>query len=118
MKADMHGLIPRCPHSRDYEGQVETVPTSGNSSDPVCFRKRGMPFFPGIVTVSVTIYHITARNYMAKNKIRPELRAFFMPDRSGQVSIADGIMDRLLGNAHRIELKGESLRRKKLDKIV
>ena len=41
-KADMHGL-------------GETVPTSGNSSDPVCFRKRGMPFFPGIVTVSVTI---------------------------------------------------------------
>ena len=36
----------------------------------------------------------------------------------GEPTIADGIMDRLLGNAHRIELKGESLRRKKLDKIV
>ena len=34
-KPDMHGLIPRCPYSRDYEGQVETVPTSGNSSSTV-----------------------------------------------------------------------------------
>ena len=55
MKADMHGLIPRRPYSRNYEGQVETVPTSGNSSNPVCFRRGGTPFFSGIVTVSVTI---------------------------------------------------------------
>ena len=36
----------------------------------------------------------------------------------GEPTIADGIMDRLVGNAHRLELKGESMRRKKLDKIV
>ena len=42
MKPDMHSLI-------------ETVPTSGNSPDLVYFQKRGMPFFPGIVTVFVTI---------------------------------------------------------------
>jgi len=29
---------------------------------------------------------------------------------------ADAIMDRLAGNAHRIELKGESLRKKKPEK--
>ena len=46
MEADMHGLIPRRPHSRNYEGQVETVPTSGNSFAPAYFQKRGMPFFP------------------------------------------------------------------------
>ena len=45
MKADMHGLI-------------ETVPTSGNSPAPVNFQKRGVPCFPGIVTVSVTIFII------------------------------------------------------------
>ena len=28
-------------------------------------------------------------------------------------TVADSILDRLLGNAHRIELKGRSLRRKK-----
>ena len=35
----------------------------------------------------------------------------------GEPTIADGIMDRLVGNAHRLELKGDSLRRKKLEKI-
>jgi len=30
--------------------------------------------------------------------------------------LADAIMDRLAGNAHRIELKGESLRKKKSEK--
>jgi DNA replication protein DnaC len=36
----------------------------------------------------------------------------------GEPTIADGIMDRLVGNAHRLELKGESMRRQKLDKNV
>ncbi len=36
----------------------------------------------------------------------------------GEPTIADGIMDRLVGNAHRLELKGESLRRKKLENNV
>ena len=36
----------------------------------------------------------------------------------GEPTIADGIMDRLVGNAHRLELKGDSLRRKKLEKNV
>jgi len=36
----------------------------------------------------------------------------------GEPTIADGIMDRLVGNAHLLELKGESMRRKKLDKNV
>jgi len=31
-------------------------------------------------------------------------------------TLADAIMDRLAGNAHRIELKGESLRKKKSEK--
>jgi DNA replication protein DnaC len=34
----------------------------------------------------------------------------------GEPTLADAIMDRLAGNAHRIELKGESLRKKKLEK--
>jgi len=34
----------------------------------------------------------------------------------GEPTIADAIMDRLAGNAHRIELKGESLRKHKIDK--
>lgn len=34
----------------------------------------------------------------------------------GEATLADAIMDRLAGNAHRIELKGESLRKKKLEK--
>lgn len=34
----------------------------------------------------------------------------------GDPTIADGIMDRLLGSAHRLELEGDSLRRKKLEK--
>lgn len=33
-------------------------------------------------------------------------------------TLADAIMDRLSANAHRIELKGESLRRLKTDKII
>jgi len=41
MKADMHGLI-------------ETAPTSENSSVPAQIQKRGVPFFPGIVTDTVT----------------------------------------------------------------
>ena len=36
----------------------------------------------------------------------------------GEPTIADGIMDRLVGNAHRIELKGESLRRRNLEIIL
>jgi len=35
-------------------------------------------------------------------------------DEIGEPAIADGIMNRLVGNAHRLELKGESLQRKKL----
>ena len=31
----------------------------------------------------------------------------------GEPTLADAIMDRLAGNAHRIELKGESLRKNK-----
>ena len=31
---------------------------------------------------------------------------------------ADAMMDRLAGNAHRIELKGESLRKKKPEKMI
>jgi len=34
----------------------------------------------------------------------------------GEPTLADAIMDRLAGNAHRIELKGESLRKKKPEK--
>lgn len=34
----------------------------------------------------------------------------------GEPTIADGIMDRLLGNAHRLELTGESMRRRKTEK--
>ena len=34
----------------------------------------------------------------------------------GEPTLADAIMDRLAGNAHRIELKGESLRKKKSEK--
>lgn len=34
----------------------------------------------------------------------------------GEATIADAIMDRLAGNAHRFELKGESLRKKKTEK--
>jgi DNA replication protein DnaC len=34
----------------------------------------------------------------------------------GEPTLADAIMDRLAGNAHRIELKGESLRKHKIDK--
>ncbi|ABB24684.1 IS21-like element helper ATPase IstB [Pelodictyon luteolum] len=34
----------------------------------------------------------------------------------GEPTIADGIMDRLLGNAHRLEITGESMRRRKLEK--
>lgn len=36
----------------------------------------------------------------------------------GESTIADAIMDRLSGNAHRFDLKGESLRRKKIEKIA
>ena len=35
---------------------------------------------------------------MVKNKIRPELRAYFMPDRSGQVINKDGLYE--LKNAY------------------
>jgi len=34
----------------------------------------------------------------------------------GEPTIADAIMDRLAGNAHRIDLKGESLRKTKQEK--
>ena len=34
----------------------------------------------------------------------------------GEPTIADGIMDRVLSNAHRIELQGDSMRRKKPEK--
>ncbi len=34
----------------------------------------------------------------------------------GEPTIADAIMDRLAGNAHRIELKGESLRKNRIEK--
>ena len=34
----------------------------------------------------------------------------------GEPTLADAIMDRLAGNAHRIELKGESMRKKKPEK--
>ncbi|HPT04477.1 MAG TPA: ATP-binding protein [Bacteroidales bacterium] len=34
----------------------------------------------------------------------------------GESTLADAIMDRLSGNALRFDLKGESLRRKKLEK--
>ena len=34
----------------------------------------------------------------------------------GEPTLADAIMDRLAGNAHRIELRGESLRKKKIEK--
>jgi len=34
----------------------------------------------------------------------------------GESTIADAIMDRLAGNAHRFDLKGDSLRRKKTEK--
>lgn len=34
----------------------------------------------------------------------------------GEPTLADAIMDRLAGNAHRIELKGESLRKKNIEK--
>ncbi len=34
----------------------------------------------------------------------------------GETTIADGIIDRLVENAQRLELKGKSLRRKKLEK--
>jgi len=34
----------------------------------------------------------------------------------GEKTVADAIMDRLVHNAHRIELKGESMRRKKTKK--
>lgn len=36
----------------------------------------------------------------------------------GENTIADAIMDRLAGNAHRFDLKGESLRQKKNQKII
>jgi DNA replication protein DnaC len=36
----------------------------------------------------------------------------------GENTIADAIMDRLAGNAHRFDLKGDSLRKKKQDKIA
>lgn len=36
----------------------------------------------------------------------------------GENTIADAIMDRLLGNAHRFDLKGESLRKKKKKKMI
>ena len=34
----------------------------------------------------------------------------------GEPTLADAIMDRLAGNAHRIELKGDSLRKKNTEK--
>ena len=34
----------------------------------------------------------------------------------GEPTLADAIMDRLAGNAHRIELKGDSLRKKNIEK--
>jgi DNA replication protein DnaC len=34
----------------------------------------------------------------------------------GDVTIADGILDRLVHNAHRIELRGESLRKTRANK--
>ncbi|MEI7825336.1 MAG: ATP-binding protein [Chlorobiaceae bacterium] len=39
-------------------------------------------------------------------------------DVMGEPKIADGIMDRLVGNAHRLELKDKSMRRKDLDENV
>jgi DNA replication protein DnaC len=33
----------------------------------------------------------------------------------GDPTLADAILDRLVHNAHRIELKGESLRKKRID---
>ena len=50
--------------------------------------------------------------------ITSQLRVGKWHDVLGEPIIADGIMDRLVGNAHQLELKGESMRRKKLDKIV
>ena len=45
----------------EYAAPSHSTATSC-ASDPVCFRKRGMPFFPGIVTVSITIFRTTARS--------------------------------------------------------
>jgi DNA replication protein DnaC len=37
----------------------------------------------------------------------------FWHDTIGNPTVADAILDRLLHNAHRLELKGESLRRRR-----
>ena len=36
-----------------------------------------------------------------------------MPGAYGDPTIADGILDRLVHNAHRIEMRGESMRKKR-----
>jgi hypothetical protein len=46
-------------------------------------------------------------------KIASELPVAKSHDVIGEPTIADGIMERFVGNAHRLELKGEPLRRKK-----
>ncbi|MFT7073129.1 MAG: DNA replication protein DnaC, partial [Patiriisocius sp.] len=36
----------------------------------------------------------------------------------GEKTVADAVMDRLVHNAHRIELTGESMRKKRTQKII
>jgi DNA replication protein DnaC len=60
------------------------------------------------------VWEICEDRYQTRSTILPsQLPVSRWHEQIGDPTIADGILDRLLHNAHRIEMRGESMRKKR-----
>ena len=58
------------------------------------------------------------RHNQSSTLVTSQLPVNLWHDSIGDVTLGDAILDRLIHNAHRIDIKGESMRKKSADKLA